>query len=266
MANQNNDDLANLLGQMAEGHHEGDEPGQEAEHGADAVDLGASPTPPPTPAAPVTPRMATPVPKPVPEPRPVPTPRAVQPSAPPRPAVAPPKPPEPVAPVVAPEPVAQEPEPEPVTSDAPPQAPEEEAVSADAHAAEVAHVAEVLEHNEMPAGFDDDQVIVPAPPTEALAHTHPPVRKVARPRAKTVSMKMKRTIIPIMLTLGVICLFLVALGLLSAKGSAFKDFASLGAALTFIPVGLVFLAGAVFTMFQVKQELARDALHEQAGA
>jgi hypothetical protein len=65
----------------------------------------------------------------------------------------------------------------------------------------------------------------------------------------------KQTIIPILLTLGLICLAIPTLGLLSSQYSPFKALAEIYFLATFWPLGLAFLVFAFLTMFSVKKEL-----------
>jgi hypothetical protein len=104
---------------------------------------------------------------------------------------------------------------------------------------------------------EDDQVIVPAPPVEALAHTpgHRP-RPMARP---ALNVEVKRTMIPVLLTIGAICIGVVVLGMSADVESPFRVFRELWFAVPVVVIGLLFLAGAIFTMFQVRNELHRRA-------
>jgi hypothetical protein len=104
---------------------------------------------------------------------------------------------------------------------------------------------------------EDDQVIVPAPPVESLAHTqgHRP-RPVMRP---ALNVEVKRTMIPVLLTVGAICIGVVVLGMASDAESPFRVFRELWFAVPVVVIGLLFLVGAIFTMFQVRNELHRRA-------
>jgi len=65
----------------------------------------------------------------------------------------------------------------------------------------------------------------------------------------------KQTIIPILLTLGAICITIPLLGLLSSQTSPFKALAEIYFLATFWPLGLAFLTFAILTMFTVRKQL-----------
>jgi hypothetical protein len=85
-----------------------------------------------------------------------------------------------------------------------------------------------------------------------LAKTRP-----APPRRQHLSQKLyfKQTIIPILLTLGLICLIIPVLGLLSSQYSPFKTLSEIYFMATFWPLGVAFLVFGLLTMFSVKKEL-----------
>ena len=105
------------------------------------------------------------------------------------------------------------------------------------------------------APVDDDAVIVPAPSPEVFAPRpalRPPVRQ------HTVqTLAFKRTIIPILLTLGVLCPVLGLLGFFVASTSPLSVLRSAWFSVPFVLIGLLNLAFAYMTMMQVKHELAR---------
>jgi hypothetical protein len=102
------------------------------------------------------------------------------------------------------------------------------------------------------SGTDDDAVIVPA-----LAPTELARPRAVAPRRQHLSQKLyfKQTIIPVLLTLGVICVVIPALGLISSQYSPLKTLAEVYFMATFWPLGLAFLVFGVLTMFSVKKEL-----------
>jgi len=65
----------------------------------------------------------------------------------------------------------------------------------------------------------------------------------------------KQTIIPILLTLGLICLAIPSLGLLSSQYSPFKALAEIYFLATFWPLGLAFLVFAFLSIFSVRKEI-----------
>jgi uncharacterized membrane protein (DUF485 family) len=120
-----------------------------------------------------------------------------------------------------------------------------------AHEAEVAAEAEAVAH----VVEDDDTLNMPAPSAESLAHRPP------RPRAQKELMSrtagFKQTLIPILLTMGVL---LPAI----AGYSMFLGEESPMATATWIPMllmgmGVVMLVFAVVTMLQVKNQLDKQA-------
>ena len=108
------------------------------------------------------------------------------------------------------------------------------------------------EEPERYSGTDDDAVIVPALAPAELARP-----KAAAPRRQHLSQKLyfKQTIIPILLTLSLICLIIPVLGLLSSQYSPFKTLAEIYFMATFWPLGLAFLVFGLLTMLSVRKEL-----------
>jgi hypothetical protein len=275
---QDKDELAKLLGEMAEGEHAEDEHAQ-ADH-----DDHVEPLTEPAPAPPIPPSKAIP-------PAPVAKTEAKLPPTPPRPAVKP-IPPKPAAappPKVAapppasrpavkpalpprPTPVAKPPAPALSKPAPPPPAPKPlftpPAQAAPlptpnpAPAAPLSQATPIIadeEEVERYSGTDDDAVIVPA-----LAPTELARPRMAAPRRQHLSQKLyfKQTIIPILLTLGVICLVIPALGLISSQYSPFKTLAEIYFMATFWPLGVAFLVFGLLTMFSVKKELEHRAAEQ----
>lgn len=109
----------------------------------------------------------------------------------------------------------------------------------------------------------DDAVIVPPPSPEMLAHSHTPKRPVRR-QSVVQGLQFKRTIIPIMLTVGALCLIVIGLGLGAGEESPFRVFRGVGFLIPVLLIGLTLLAFGVLTMLQVKNELVKLAQQEQA--
>ena len=134
-----------------------------------------------------------------------------------------------------------------------------------APAAPAAPADSVISDEEEPdrySGTDDDAVIVPA--QAATDFISKP--RVHAPRRQHLAQKLyfKQTIIPILLTLGLICLAIPTLGLLSSPYSPFKALAEIYFLATFWPLGLAFLTFGLLTMFSVKKELAPPTPPEQS--
>ncbi len=100
----------------------------------------------------------------------------------------------------------------------------------------------------------------PVPVARAVVAAQPVPKAAVRAvhRSHLVhSLAFKQTIIPILLTVGVLCPILCIIGRVSGDDSAF---AALGKAWFVIPtmlVGVVFLTLAVITIFQVRNDLLR---------
>jgi hypothetical protein len=118
----------------------------------------------------------------------------------------------------------------------------------DAHAAELAREADAVAH----VVEDDDTLNLPAPTPDMLAHRRaaPPAPRRA-PIARTVG--FKQTLIPILLTLG---LLLPGLAFWSfALGEESPISATPGIAIALIATGVIMLIFALITMLQVKHQL-----------
>ena len=102
---------------------------------------------------------------------------------------------------------------------------------------------------------EDDAVIVPAPPVSALAHSQA-YRPPTRPESG-LSLGLRRTMIPILLTLGIEMFALLVLGALSPRDATFSMFIKPGIAIMLAVLGLLFLPAGLFLMFQVRNELSR---------
>ena len=93
-----------------------------------------------------------------------------------------------------------------------------------------------------------------------------PKPKIHPPRRQHLAQKLyfKQTIIPILLTLGLICLAIPTLGLLSSQYSPFKALAEIYFLATFWPLGLAFLTFGLLTMFSVKKEIEPPTSPDQS--
>jgi hypothetical protein len=101
--------------------------------------------------------------------------------------------------------------------------------------------------------IDDDAVIVPAPSQDVLG---------VRPRRAPVvrqhvvkSLSFKQTIIPVLLTIGILCLAIVGLGFFSGEASPFYAFRAVWFSMPVVAIGLVFLGFAGVTMLQVRHQM-----------
>jgi hypothetical protein len=188
---------------------------------------------------------------------------------------APPPPPRPIAPPPPPAPSrASAPNPAPAQSPVPskpkaarpqrpdrpppdrPVAPPTTVWSEDEAAAVAAHYEPLSEV------FDDDTVMVPAPAPEVFA-PHPPIAAAAAPAALHAvhipkSLGFRRTVIPVLLTCGVL---LIGIGLLRWLGGGDSIFADMTIPMsaTLCGSGFFLLIVAVLNMLQVKAELAAAA-------
>jgi hypothetical protein len=103
------------------------------------------------------------------------------------------------------------------------------------------------------SGTDDDAVIMPA---LATADFIPKPKPIPPPRQHMVQkLFFKQTIIPILLTLGVICLLIPTIGLASGETSPFVALKQPFFLAVFYPLALAFLIFGLITMLQVKKEL-----------
>jgi len=123
--------------------------------------------------------------------------------------------------------------------------PEEQALAQmaalEAEADAVAHVVE-----------DDDTLNMPAPSAEAFAH-RPASRAKKQLLARTVG--FKQTMIPILLTAGVILIGVTVWSFVLGDESPLAQLAYV--AFSLLGIGIVLLAFAVVTMLQVKHQIAR---------
>jgi hypothetical protein len=128
-------------------------------------------------------------------------------------------------------------------------------------AAEVraAETAEPAEYNPLSEIVDDDAVIVPAPDADVFApHAAPKESSAGRSIGLPRSHEFRRTVIPILLTCGVLLIGIGALRWIGGAESVFSDMStSLCAALC--GVGAFLLIVAALNMLQVKSELAEAA-------
>lgn len=95
-------------------------------------------------------------------------------------------------------------------------------------------------------------------PALPVAVDAPPRVAVIRPRQHLVqTLGFKRTIIPILLTLGVLCLVLGLMGFFVSPVSPYAKLAERWFSVPMVLVGLVTLGFGILTMFQVRSELSR---------
>jgi hypothetical protein len=100
---------------------------------------------------------------------------------------------------------------------------------------------------------DDDASVAPAPDPSQLGRVHSGASS-----AFESSLRMKRTLIPILLTLGVMLPITGSLKWLAPRDSAFAAWSS-GLALAILAVGVCMLGIAVANMLQVKHMLTTAA-------
>lgn len=106
---------------------------------------------------------------------------------------------------------------------------------------------------EASASSDETATIAPPlPPAIIGKHLHVGVSRI------DASIRMKRTLIPILLTLGVLLPVTASLKWLSPPESPFTDWSS-ALAWTILIVGVALLAAAVMNMLQVRQMLSDRA-------
>jgi hypothetical protein len=238
MAQQkDNKDLADALAALAAGDHVEPEAGDD--HGSEHIEAAPPPSPPP-PARPAAPqpaalrstqppavppssraRPATPSPA-IPQGRPASPQRPPQPTTP----LIPPRSARPVSPtgVAPPPPVPSSPASEPSS--------------------------EIIDDEIHP---EDDAMLAPAPDPSMLAH---PLPYRPSPIRRGISLDAKRTLIPILLTTGLLLLVFGALRFVMGADSPYAQMPSWLVALVGVS-GLILLAGAFFTMLQVQHELDR---------
>jgi hypothetical protein len=144
----------------------------------------------------------------------------------------------------------------------PPPTPPVEAASSPAEPQAVDHEAELAAEAEAVAHVveDDDTLNLPAASPESILHPKRP-RPKREPMIKTV--EFKQTLIPVLLTMGVLLPALGGYGLVLGDASPIADQKWVGVAV--IAIGGVMLAFAVLTMLQVKYQLDQRAQGEAAG-
>jgi hypothetical protein len=127
---------------------------------------------------------------------------------------------------------------------------EQAAVHEAALAAEAEAIAHVVE--------DDDTLNLPAPPPEALGH-----RRAPRPQKVLASRRVgfKQTMIPVLLTMGVMLSGIAVWTFSMGEESPVVDAPMIP--LSLLILGIVMLGFAVFTMLQVRAQLAREATELQ---
>ena len=244
MAEKNNDHLADALAALSAGEHsEPDANGDDATPAARTAPLPVTAS-----VRPPAPRVAPPpvgrpaVPSPV--ARPAANSRSAAPAVPPQPtaratspAGSPSRANRPQAPASATPPAFIQPE---------PVAPQEDSFApTDEHAGEWV--------GEAPA--DDDAMLAPAPDAATLNYAYSPSKAAARKVSRSNSgLETKRTLIPILLTTGVMFLILGCLKFIASGESSFA-----GLPMWFVGLicgmGALLLVFAAFTMMQVKSQL-----------
>ena len=100
------------------------------------------------------------------------------------------------------------------------------------------------------AGFDDDAAVAPPPDPKKLGR-----HLIERTRFES-QLRFKRTLIPVLLTLGVLLPLTASLKWLAPRESAFAEWSS-GLAITILFAGAVILAAAVANMLSVKHMLSQ---------
>lgn len=231
-----NDDLAAALNALASGHEPEEDSASESHHAAEVYDEPAAPvTPPPVarPAKVARPAPVTPA---------VPVARSTRPTAPASPkATATPTP----TPVVEARPASR------VRASAPTARPIAPATPAPPEPVEVASDSP-FDHA---PPDDDDAVIVPAPDQSVFAprpKAAPAVRKARTPIYQTL--EFRQTVIPIMLTSGVLAIVLGAIRFGLSDDSIFSAVHS-SVAIVLIVLGFMLLGAAALNIMQVKQML-----------
>lgn len=101
---------------------------------------------------------------------------------------------------------------------------------------------------------DDDAVIVPAPSPDVFLRKHP-VSAPQRHAPLMGSLALRRTLIPILLTAGLILPTLATLWFTTEEESPFRR-PGVGLPITFVIVGVLLLGTAVVNMLQVKHQMA----------
>jgi hypothetical protein len=239
MAQQKDDnkDLADALAALAAGDHVEPEAGEG--HGSEHIEaVTPSVPPPPAPTArPATPPTA-PSPSPVARARPQ-TPQVPIPQGRPASPARPPQPGSPLIPSRSARPVSP-------SGVAPPLPP--------APASAPAGDSEIIDDEVRP---EDDAMLAPAPDPSMLAH---PLPYRPSPIRRGLSIDAKRTLIPVLLTTGLLLLLFGALRFVMGPDSPYAKMPNWLTALVAV-AGLVMLAGAVFTMFLVQHELERSGNH-----
>jgi hypothetical protein len=236
------DHLADKLASFAAGEHPEDQPAGSGVEGHAQVHFGpAAPRPAPVP----TPRPA-PLPTATTRPAAIPPP-ADRPTIPARPAAAPRTPPPAKVRDSAPgtPPVAPRQREFHVVADEPDLGPD---AAAAAHEAEIAREADAVAH----VVEDDDTLNLPAPSPDMLAHRRPSPSPPRRP-ALSRTVGFKQTLIPILLTMGVLLPVLAFWSFAMGEESPISAAPSI--ALALIATGVVMLIFAIITMVQVKHQV-----------
>lgn len=236
-----NDDLAAALNALADGHHADEEHVEDHGDHHDAAPPAAAPAP-AQPARPV--KVARPA------------------------AAPPPKATRPEAPAAAPAPVAKAAPPAPVAAEAKPASRVRPSAPSSRPAAPSAPVPPPPSAPADAAGDDpfnhappddDDAVIVPAPDQSVFAprpKAAPVVRKARVPVYQTLH--FRQTVIPVMLTSGVLAIVLAGIRFTLSDDSIFSAVPT-SVALVLIVLGLLLLGAAALNIMQVKQMLTKDA-------
>ena len=107
---------------------------------------------------------------------------------------------------------------------------------------------------------DDDAMLAPAPDVSVLGHTH---RKPIKKNKMLASIGYKQTLIPILLTTGLLA---IAFGLLKTLGDSESPYSGLPTWLTIALYGMgaVLLGSGIVVMFSVKAVLDKHAAAQAA--
>jgi hypothetical protein len=134
--------------------------------------------------------------------------------------------------------------PPPVVELTPEELEAQRALELEAEAAAVAHVVE-----------DDDTLNLPAPSPELLAHRPAPPRPRRELLSRTIG--FKQTLIPILLTMGVLMIGIAAWSFMLGEESPVAG--DVVIQLSLLAIGVVMLGFGVLTMFQVRSQLSAAA-------
>lgn len=104
------------------------------------------------------------------------------------------------------------------------------------------------------AVYDDDSVIVPAPPIDALAQTHHHAARAKRQYLRSIS--ARRTFIPVLLTVGVMLIVAATVRYFVGEDAPLATLPKWSSVAGYAAGGLLLIV-ALLNMLQVRSELAR---------